>query len=88
MKHAKRRPEGRAERLTVLADVFGPATRVISAIAEAHRRSVLGEDDILDALVAAVTALLSSENSRTLPELPEQDAHGLRMEMVYAERRS
>jgi predicted RNase H-like nuclease len=78
MQHPKHRPEGRAERLAVLADV----------IANAHPKSLLGEDDVLDALVAAVTALLSSENSKTLPQVPEQDAHGLRMEMVYAQRRS
>lgn len=88
MQHAKHRPEGQAERLTVLAAVFGQAARVVSEITAAHRRSVLGLDDVLDALVAAVTALLSSENSRTLPELPEQDAHGLRMEMVYVQTRS
>jgi predicted RNase H-like nuclease len=88
MQHTKHCPEGLAERLTVLAGLFEQATRVVSEITEAHRRSVLGQDDVLDALVAAVTALLSRENSRTLPELPEQDAHGLRMEMVYAQTRS
>jgi len=87
MQHAKRRPEGRAERVEVLVGVFGPAARIVSEIAQAHRKVVLAEDDVLDALVAAVTASLS-ENSKTLPAVPEQDAHGLRMEMVYVERRS
>jgi predicted RNase H-like nuclease len=88
MQHAKHSPEGHAERLRVLADVFEWVTRVVSEVTETHRRSVLGPDDVLDALVAAVTALLSSENSKTLPEVPEHDAHGLRMEMVYAIRPS
>ncbi len=71
----------------MLLAVFAPAGRVVSEIAQAHRKAVLTEDDVLDALVAAVTARLS-ENFRTLPAVPEQDGHGLRMEMVYVERRS
>lgn len=39
---------------------------------------------VLDALVAAVTAATGAENLRTLPDAPERDGRGLRMEMVYA----
>jgi hypothetical protein len=52
---------------------------------QAHRKGELSEDDVLDALVAVVTGHAGGENLKTLPEVPEQDAHGLRMEMVYAE---
>jgi len=45
---------------------------------------VSGRDDILDALVAAVTAQHPSEKRATLPEEePPRDERGLPMQMVY-----
>ena len=48
----------------------------------------LGGDDILDALVVAITAKLSCQKGyelKTLPECPPTDCKGLPMEMVYVE---
>jgi len=45
----------------------------------------LSNDDLLDAFALAVTASDLTGELRTLPEAPERDAEGLRMEMVYAE---
>ena len=48
----------------------------------------LGGDDILDALVAALTAKLSCQEGyklKTLPECPPTDCKGLPMEMVYVQ---
>ena len=88
MQHPKHRPDGQAERLKELAGVFGQVEPVVREIAQAHPRAVLADDDVLDALVAAVTGLVGGDNLMTLPQLPERDSHGLRMEMVCAAARS
>ena len=50
------------------------------------KASEVARDDILDALVAAVTAKLGWPcNFKTLPECPPKDSKGLPMEMVYVE---
>lgn len=61
--------------------------------AEAERiklpRAVAARDDIVDAMVAAVTAreiALDANTLCTLPDEPESDATGLPMEIVYAAR--
>ena len=40
-------------------------------------------DDILDALAAAVTALLGNDHLVSIPDEAETDSCGLPMEMVY-----
>ena len=52
--------------------------------AEFPRKS-LAKDDILDALVLAVTAAYPSKSMLTLPENPPTDARQLAMEIVYPE---
>ena len=43
----------------------------------------MADNDILDALVAAVTALLGKQSLLTMPGKPEVDLRGLPMEMAY-----
>lgn len=80
----KKTPEGFAARLAVL-ERFVPGTRDL--IADAMRMLPRGSaqaDDVVDALVCAVTAAGVWDGSlRTLPESPERDGRGLAMEMVY-----
>lgn len=47
--------------------------------------SEASNDDLLDAFALAVTASEHTGDLQTLPENPDRDATGLRMEMVYAE---
>ena len=49
--------------------------------AHAYPRKIVARDDILDALVAAVTGM---NELRTVPGNPEVDSCGLPMEMVYS----
>ena len=49
-----------------------------------YARKDVAEDDILDALVAAVTASRKEEGLLTIPDNPEFDSEGLPMEMVVA----
>lgn len=83
MEHPKRTPQGFEERRALLADAL---VQVSVPAREQARRLVrpAAADDVLDALVAAWTARRYSEGrSGRLPALPETDANGLRVEMIY-----
>ena len=83
MKHAKRTVEGFEERRDVLKQVF-PQTDDMIIHALYHRKDKdVANDDILDALAGAATAVFGKDRLATLPEKPELDSNGLRMEMVY-----
>jgi predicted RNase H-like nuclease len=86
---SKINPDGMDERKRVLRhsklqidDIFKYAR------SKSPRKTAVGDDDILDALVAAVTAKLGCQDNdyelRTLPDDPPKDCKGLPMEMVYA----
>ncbi len=88
-------PDGIKERMKVLRlskaipcdDIFTSARSKFSS------KTAVGDDDILDALVAAVTAKLGCQDDsdyelRTLPTDPPKDCEGLPMEMVYAIKKS
>ena len=47
------------------------------------RRGDVADDDILDAMAAAITASADPVALKTLPEHPTKDSRGLPMEMVY-----
>lgn len=83
MTHSKKTGEGSEERIGVLARHLPAAAEIVEAATRALRKTVR-RDDVIDALVGAVTARLGAERLRTLPDLPERDSRGLRMEMVYA----
>lgn len=85
MQFNKKEPQGEKQRNRIL-DQFEARTRAMYG--EACRRFVgggVGKDDILDALVAAVTARCGFGRLRTIPECPPTDCKGLPMEMVYWE---
>ncbi len=58
------------------------AQHAIFAALKHYPRSTVAKDDILDAVVAAITASCSDKWA-TLPAQPEIDHVGLPMEMVY-----
>ncbi len=85
MEFNKKEPEGEKQRIHIL-ERFEPRTHAMYR--EAYRRFVgggVGKDDILDALVAAVTARCCHGRLRRIPECPPEDYKGLPMEMVYWE---
>jgi predicted RNase H-like nuclease len=82
MRHPKRRQAGYDERKALLEQVTGlsiPTRKEAFALARPAK-----PDDILDATVAAWTArrVMDGKAGR-LPEEPEMDSTGLRMEIVY-----
>lgn len=85
MQHNKKTLEGRCEREAVLRHYFSELPVLLAYTDSQYRRKELGRDDTLDAAVLAVTAKLGQSSLQTLPDLPEKDATGLLMEIVYYE---
>jgi len=76
--HNKKRPEGRSQRLFLLQGVYGDE----AAGLRPPRGAVW--DDLYDAAALAWTAARVAYGvACRFPEAPEQDARGLRMEIVY-----
>jgi len=84
MTHPKRTVEGAEERIEVLTRHLPSAAAIVDEVAHAHRKTALGQDDVIDALAGAVTARRGASGLKTLPATPERDRRGLRMEIVYA----
>lgn len=82
MEHAKKTEDGFNERLEHIQRYLPNAGRAIFAAIDHYPRSSVAKDDILDAVVAAITAS-HPDRWATLPAEPEVDKTGLPMEMVY-----
>ena len=80
---------GIEERLCVLKRVDERAREIFTAgrskfPSKAYGKYLVADDDIIDALAAAVTAWHGSLNQlKTLPKNPQPDGKGLTMEMVF-----
>ena len=83
MRHNKKTPQGRMERMALLRRYFPAADSVFDAAVTRYRRKQVARDDIVDALVLAVSAKLGAGRYRSLPANPPRDAAGLAMEMVF-----
>ena len=87
LKDSKKTHNGYLERLSLLnaaspsAKQFAMATRICDRFS-----SDVAVDDVLDAMVAALTATVEDSALKTLPSNPPKDACGLPMQMVYATR--
>jgi predicted RNase H-like nuclease len=88
MAYSKKKSEGIKERKEVLRSVYPYSEAIFRDVEQKYAehkyfRKDVGWDDILDALVAAVTAYEGRQALKSIPEKPELDSRGLRMEMVY-----
>ena len=80
MQHSKKKRPGRKERMKLLSPIFSDLEKVV---AETRKPKEIAPDDILDALVAAWTAVQTViGKAQTLPQNPEFDSKGLRMEIL------
>lgn len=75
--------KGIQERKGVLISVYPDSEAIFKCAKQKYLRKEVARDDILDALVAAVTAYKGRRGLNSIPEKPELDAHDLPMEMVY-----
>ena len=83
MSHRKKVRKGREERIGVLECIEPRTQAIFEKACSIFLRKCVGKDDILDALVAAVTARLGHDRLKTIPDCPPKDAKCLPMEMVY-----
>jgi predicted RNase H-like nuclease len=81
MQYNKKKAPGRNERMKLLAPIF---PNIEEFVVQARKPKEVELDDILDALVAAWTAGQTVlQKAKTLPDNPELDSKGLKMEIVY-----
>jgi len=80
MQFGKRSVRGRGERLKLLSKSFPDIPAHLNQL----ERRLAGPDDLLDAAAAAWTAVrIGQKQAVHLPEEPEYDGTGLRMEISY-----
>lgn len=83
-KHNKKTLAGRNERIVLLSAIFSDLQQFVT---QARQPKKVGPDDILDAVAAAWTAGQAVVGkAKTLPENPEFDSMGLKMEILYPAR--
>lgn len=82
MSHSKKTKEGFDERLQLLVQYQSGVEIAVESAMSDYPRKVVAADDILDALVCAVTARMKKQWV-TIPEVLEVDSKGIPMEMVY-----
>jgi predicted RNase H-like nuclease len=82
MRVSKKRRAGREERLSLVRGHFGP--EAYEQARSGFRRKDVANDDILDAFAALWTAeRILGGQAESLPNRPQTDSEGLRMEIVY-----
>jgi predicted RNase H-like nuclease len=86
MQHNKKHAEGFKERFQVLKSCHPDTAAIVSYALSNYRRRDVAKDDILDALVAAITAFTGPGALSCLPNPPEFDDRGLPMQMIYRPR--
>lgn len=87
MPHNKKKAVGWQERLDLLRKLDQRTDSMVDAALRGYLRKDVAKDDILDALVAALTADGDIAELRSFPAEPQRDAEGLLMEMVYRRSR-
>ena len=83
MKHRKKTSAGFRERLKLLKRFLPTARKDFEQVRVRFRSWDLADDDILDAMAAAIAADANRDALRTLPKCPPLDCCGLPMQMVY-----
>ena len=80
----KKSHDGFLERKETLKNICLLTDKIIEAALSEYRRKEVAKDDILDALVAAITAKIGYRYGfEFVPREPETDINGLKMQMVY-----
>jgi predicted RNase H-like nuclease len=81
----KREKEGQKERLALLKRFANNIEEFFQENVKTYPKSHLGPDDIIDAMALALMAARGATHGFiSIPEIPEYDIFGLRMEMVFA----
>lgn len=82
-KNGRINDNGIDERLRYLRALEPQTDAIREAARRRYARKHVDDDDIIDALAAAITAYQGHDNLQQVPGSGALDAHGLNMEMVY-----
>jgi predicted RNase H-like nuclease len=85
MVHPKKAPMGFLDRLQLIQEYDAKAETWLRQMAKKYPQKEVATDDVVDAMILAITAAGGARKLRTLPEKPEIDGQGLPMEIVYLE---
>jgi predicted RNase H-like nuclease len=88
MRHRKRKAAGVQERLATLRTWEPDSAELLAKVLHEQLRADVTSDDVLDAIVALVTADAEGDQFGTLPQTPGADDQGLPMQMVYRNPRA
>ncbi|MEA2093091.1 MAG: DUF429 domain-containing protein [Pseudomonadota bacterium] len=83
MQYNKKKVNGQQERLAVLEQYFPQCHALFEQACGDFLRRQVAYDDIIDAMVCAVTAKYGDGGYQTVPASPVRDRQGLPMEIVY-----
>jgi predicted RNase H-like nuclease len=84
MSYRKKSRDGYEERMALLCRYYPKSRELVERALLTYKQKEVARDDIVDALVGAVTAR-HADSLRALPLVPEIDDEGLAMEIVYWE---
>ncbi len=83
MRDNKKGAQGQRQRQRVLERYFPQCHALLEQACARFLRREVARDDIIDAMVCAVTSRYGYGRYRTVPSSPAKDGQGLPMEMVY-----
>jgi predicted RNase H-like nuclease len=83
MVHAKREFPGGLERLRLVQRRIPDAQAMLASVRARHVRSMVGADDVLDAMILAACAHCCQGRPAPMPDPPERDETGLPMAIWY-----
>ena len=82
MNYKKKDTLGQCERIQLLGSYIKDVEKIFDKTRNRYKKKQVADDDILDALACAATALFNNSLS-TFPPVPEKDTQGIAMEIVY-----
>jgi predicted RNase H-like nuclease len=83
MRFNKKQIRGREERMHVLTCYFPKAHQILEIAADNYSRKQVAIDDIIDAMVLAITAVLGYKTLSSFPNVSRLDDRSLRMEIAF-----
>jgi predicted RNase H-like nuclease len=82
MEYKKKSALGICERMQLLGAYIKDVNIIFDITRRRYKNNLVADDDIIDALVCAVTAFFN-ESLSTFPLAPETEPNGIPMEIVY-----
>ncbi|MGH7885114.1 MAG: DUF429 domain-containing protein [Thermodesulfobacteriota bacterium] len=83
MQNSKKTEDGIKERLNLMKSIFPKAEILFKYSKQKFTRSEVSKDDIVDALILAISASNLTGNLVSIPQTPPKDEFGIEMEIVY-----